>query len=280
MFKRGNVPNSTFSPDITEYERVEEKLRAAERNFRHSLDNSPLGIRIINIKAEGETIYANRAILDIYGYSSIEELKSIPAVERHTPKSYAERQERVSKREAGKPVPDQFEQSIIRKDGEVRHLEVFHRGILWDGKTQFQLIYHDITERKRAEEALKSLLEKETKSAREWQETFDAVSDIVALISPDFEILKVNRAGYEVVDEKREELIGKKCYEVVHGLEAPIEGCPCVEMMKTKKACSGEITQDGRHYIATASPILDKNDELVAFAHTIKDITERDYEIN
>jgi len=81
MFKRGNIPNSTLSPDITEYERVEEALQAAERNFRHSLDNSPLGIRIINIKAGGKTLYANRAILDIYGYRSIEEFKSIPAVE-------------------------------------------------------------------------------------------------------------------------------------------------------------------------------------------------------
>jgi len=141
--------------DITEHKQVEQALLESEQNFRSSLDNSPLGTRIIN--AEGETIYANRAILDIYGYSSIEELKSIPAVERHTPKSYAERQERVRKREAGKPVPDCFEQSIIRKDGEVRNLEVFNREVLWGGENQFQLIYHDITERKRAEEREKQL---------------------------------------------------------------------------------------------------------------------------
>ncbi len=132
-----------------------------------------------------------------------------------------------------------------------------------------------ITEREQAEEALKSLLEREVKSAKEWQETFDAVSDIVALISPNFEILRLNRAGYEFVGKKREELIGRKCYEAMHGLDAPIEGCPCVELLKMKKDGSGEITQDGRHYIATASPILDKNNELTAFAHTVKDITER-----
>ena len=99
--------------DITESKRVEEELRAAEQNFHNSLDNSPLGIRIID--AEGATIYANRAILDIYGYRSMEEWESLPAAERHTPKSHAERQERVSKRKAGEPVPDYFEQSIIRK---------------------------------------------------------------------------------------------------------------------------------------------------------------------
>ena len=125
------------------------------------------------------------------------------------------------------------------------------------------------------EEKLRSLSERESKSAREWQELFDASADIIALISPDFEILRINRAGCEGVGKKREELIGKKCYEVVHGLDSPIDGCPCKDMIRTKKAGVGEVTQGGRHYIATASPILDKNNELIAFTHAIKDITER-----
>ncbi len=133
----------------------------------------------------------------------------------------------------------------------------------------------DITERKWAEEELRRLVDKESRSAREWQELFDASADIMALISPDFEILRINRAGYEGIGKKREELIGEKCYEVVHGLDSPIDGCPCKELLRTKKAGVSEITQEGRHYIATASPVLDKNGELIAFAHTIHDITER-----
>ena len=130
-------------------------------------------------------------------------------------------------------------------------------------------------ERKRAQEELRSLLERESTSAREWQELFDTSMDVIALISPDFEILRINRAGYESIGKKREELVGKKCYEVVHGLHSPIDGCPCQDLIRTKRAGVGEITQGGRYYIATASPILDKNDELIAFTHTIKDITER-----
>ena len=52
------------------------KLRASEENFRNSLDNSPMGIRIVT--AEGQTMYANRALLEIYGYSSAEEMDSVP----------------------------------------------------------------------------------------------------------------------------------------------------------------------------------------------------------
>ena len=66
---------------------VQEELQIAEQNFRNSIDNSPLGIRIVT--AEGELLYTNQAILDIYGYNSVEELKATPTKEHYTPKSYA-----------------------------------------------------------------------------------------------------------------------------------------------------------------------------------------------
>src|SRR4030043_1889623 len=75
---------------------AEEALRRSEENFRRSLDDSPLGVRIVT--AEGETIYANRAILDMYAYDSIEELKTTPLKKRYTPESYAEFQKRMEKR--------------------------------------------------------------------------------------------------------------------------------------------------------------------------------------
>jgi PAS domain S-box-containing protein len=146
--------------DITERKQTEEALRRAEENFRRSLDDSPLGVRIVTI--EGETIYANRAILDIYGYESIDELRETPVIKRYTPESFAEFQIRREKRKRGDNDPSEYEIRIIGKDGEIRHLQVFRKKILWDGKRQFQVIYHDITRRKRAEEALHaSLREKE-----------------------------------------------------------------------------------------------------------------------
>ena len=138
--------------NITERKQIEYELRASEENFRHSLDDSPLGVRISTI--EGETIYANRAILDIYGYDSIEELKKTPLKERYTPESYAEFQLRKEKRLQGEFGPSEYEISIVRKNGEIRHLYVFRKEIFWNGKKQSQVIYQDITERKKAEEKL------------------------------------------------------------------------------------------------------------------------------
>jgi PAS domain S-box-containing protein len=130
------------------------ELIAEVENFRRSLDDSPLGVRVAT--AEGETIYANQAILDIYGYDSFEELKRIPLKERYTPESYAEFKIREEKRKRGDYGPSGYEISIVRKNGEVRQLQVFRKAILWDGKKQFQVIYQDITELKQTEEALRA----------------------------------------------------------------------------------------------------------------------------
>jgi len=117
-------------------------------------------VRIVS--ADGETLYANPAILDIYGYDGIEELKATPLEKRYTLKSYAEQRERRRKRDLGDSGPSEYEVGIIRKNGEIRHLQVFCKEVLWDGETQSQVIYHDITERKKAEENMAaSLREKE-----------------------------------------------------------------------------------------------------------------------
>jgi PAS domain S-box-containing protein len=137
---------------ITERKEAKEAQRQAEENFRRSLDESPLGVRIVTV--EGETIYANRAVLDIYHYGSIEELKATPVKQRYTPESYAQYLIRREKRQKGMDVPNEYAVSIIRKGGEIRHLQVFRKEIFWDGERQYQTIYIDITGRKQAEEAL------------------------------------------------------------------------------------------------------------------------------
>ena len=147
---------SLLTINIIQRRRSAIALRKSEENFRRSLDDSPLGVRIVT--QEGETIYANRAILDIYGYDSVEELKTTPTKNRYTPQSYAEFKIRREKRKGDDDDPFEYEISIVRKNGEVRHLQVFRKEILWNGERQFQTIYQDVTERKRAEEERERLL--------------------------------------------------------------------------------------------------------------------------
>ncbi|MCX5820126.1 MAG: PAS domain S-box protein [Deltaproteobacteria bacterium] len=148
--------NEELRTDIINRKRAEEMLHRAEENFRRSLEDSPLGVRIVTI--EGETIYANRAILDIYGYDSVEELRTTPIKDRYTPQSYAEFKIRRGKRKED-DGPSEYEISIVRKNGEIRQLMVFRKDILWDDERQYQVIYQDITERKRAEKEIVETLQ-------------------------------------------------------------------------------------------------------------------------
>ena len=139
-------------------QQADEALRKSEENFRLSLDDSPLGVRIVS--AKGKTIYANQSVLDIYGYDSIEEINKTPIKERYTPQSYAGYKIRKEKRERGEIGPPEYEISIVRKNGEVRHLRAFRKEILWSGVKKAQIIYQDITESKQAEESLRQSEEK------------------------------------------------------------------------------------------------------------------------
>jgi PAS domain S-box-containing protein len=158
---KGNL--SRLCPAIArelEEAEVRNKQKQAEENFRRSLDDLPLGVRIVTM--DGETLYANKAILDIYGYDSLEELKTMPVERRYTPESFAEYQIRKEKRKRGDHTPSEYDIGIVRKNGEARYIHVLRRDVLWNGEKQFLVLYNDITDRKQAEERfLASLREKD-----------------------------------------------------------------------------------------------------------------------
>jgi PAS domain S-box-containing protein len=126
---------------------LEEALRRSEENFRNSLERSPLGICIVN--AEEEILYANRAIVDICGYSSVEELKAVPIGDRYAAESYAEHEKRKEKRKRGERLQSKYEIGIVRRGGEVRHLVVSRAEVTWNGERQLEEVYEDVTERKK-----------------------------------------------------------------------------------------------------------------------------------
>ncbi|MEE8359480.1 MAG: PAS domain-containing protein, partial [Candidatus Omnitrophota bacterium] len=68
----------------------------------------------------------------------------------------------------------------------------------------------------------------------EWQTTFDAITDLVFIQDPDFTIVKVNKSLLKVLGVKKKDVIGKKCYQILHGLDIP---WPCCPYEKTKVDC-------------------------------------------
>jgi len=196
---------SRYGVNLLRIRELEETLRRSEENFRGSMDTSPLGIRIVT--ETGETLYANRALLEIYGYETLEELQSTSTRERYTPQAYAEHLVRRHRRQRGEYVPPNYEISIIRKDGEVRHLEVFRKEVIWDGKRQFQVLYNDITERRLAEQALR---ESEIMYSALVNQSLDGI-----IIIQDEVIKFINRAFANMTGYREEELLGMPFQSVV-----------------------------------------------------------------
>jgi PAS domain S-box-containing protein len=203
-----------ISRDITERKRTEsqreaalEALRKSEENFRRSLYDSSLGVRIVT--AEGETLYANQAALDIYGYDSIEEMRETPLKNRYTPESYAAFQIRKGKRKRGEFGPSEYEISIVRKNGEIRQLHVFRKETIWNGTKQFQVIYHDITERKQAESQREAALEALRKSEEKYRSIIENMQESYFENDPTGKFTYVNDAMCRNIGYPREELVGK-----------------------------------------------------------------------
>jgi nitrogen-specific signal transduction histidine kinase len=65
-------------------------------------------------------------------------------------------------------------------------------------------------------------LEESEELKKQWEATFNAVSDPVAIIDTNFDLIQANSA---ITDQRDGAVIGKKCYEVLFHRDGPCNGC-------------------------------------------------------
>ena len=115
------------------------------------------------------------------------------------------------------------------------------------------------------------------RSNNEWENTFDALHDLIAIIDLNYNIKKVNKAMADRLNGKPEDFIGRTCFSLVHGTDTPPDFCPHSELIKDKKYHEKEFSiesLDG-YYSVSASPIFNDKGQLTGSVHVIQDITER-----
>ncbi|MBI5494605.1 MAG: PAS domain S-box protein [Deltaproteobacteria bacterium] len=161
-----------------------------------------------------------------------------------------------------------FELEIRTGAGEPRTLLLSARAFPSQGIVEGSAI--DITERKVAAEAAR-------RAKEEWERTFDAVPDLIALIDQDHRIVRANRAMATRLGAQPDALMGRRCFEVIHGTSEPATDCPHERMIRSGLEEYAELAASrlGGFFAMTATPLRDGAGNLVGCVHIARDITER-----
>ena len=128
-------------------------------------------------------------------------------------------------------------------------------------------ICRDITRRYHAEKELfknKNLLEG----------IIDGIPDVLAIQLPDHTIERYNKAGYDMLDMTPEEVVGRKCYELI-GRDRECDGCPTRKALQSGKMEKTEkyVPELGAYFDCCSNPVLDEEGNVVHIIEQLKDIT-------
>jgi PAS domain S-box-containing protein len=136
-------------------------------------------------------------------------------------------------------------------------------------------IMHDITARKRAEEAVRE-------SEAQKKAILDASIDRIRLDDTDMRIIWANQTYERDLDMVPEELVGKICYEVFVGRDSPCIECPSQKALKSGTAEHTVLTRpvsgntDEKTYLDSfAVPIKDESGRIVNILQVTRNITEQ-----
>jgi PAS domain S-box-containing protein len=134
----------------------------------------------------------------------------------------------------------------------------------------FVAVFDVITERKRLEANLK-------KAAGDWESTFNSIKDAIAIIDAGHHVIRVNQAFADLAKMPANQILGRHCFELMHGTDIPISNCPHACTLSTMKTESAEFLEPrlDKYFEVTTSPIFNDDGRCAGSVHVMKDITER-----
>ncbi len=240
-------------------ERTEELLRASTE-WRAVFDSA--GDLVILLDASGRVVKANRAASGL--------LRATPRDLVGTPAAALLRKEGL---DGALIVLGIQQRSRRRSSCEVRHApsgrwflaaaEPIAAGLAQEGGAILTL--RDISDFKFMEQAV-------SEARDDWEETFDSIREGITIHDQNCNVLRANAAARRLLGCGEAPLEGRKCYELFHGLEAPIGGCPSCESLRTRRPATVDLYEPhlGRYLEVTSLPRTGGG-----ITHVVHDISER-----
>lgn len=141
--------------DITARKQSENALRASEENYRTIFDSANDSILIHDIKT-GDILDVNQKMCEVFGYKR-EEIRqlTITDISSNIP-PYTQKDALQRIREAAKNHPQIFEWQAKTRNGRLFWQEINLKQIQLGGKDRLLAVARDITDRKEAEETIRS----------------------------------------------------------------------------------------------------------------------------
>jgi PAS domain S-box-containing protein len=247
--------------DITERKQAEEALQAI---LKTALD----GFYLADL--EGKLLEVNDSYCKMIGYTREELLKmstrDIEAIE--SPEEIAQHIKKVMAQGS-----DRFESRHKRKDGQIINVEI-SVNYLDVGEGQLFVFARDITERRRAEEALRDSEEKSRKM-------FESVSDSISVIDLSGIITQTNQRTVEIHGfSSREEMVGMNAFDLVAPRDRERIARNMRQALKRGIIRDQEYTllrADGSEFPAelSTSVLKDASGKVTSHITIARDITER-----
>ncbi len=260
--------NRDLSNNIEKRKQVEEAQRESEERYRSLVENqTDLVCRFI---PDGTLVFVN----DAYCHFSEKTKDELIGKKWHplpVDDDLAFIQEKLLELSPSNPQV-LIENRVISGRGDIHWMQFVNRGFFdhHGDLLEVQSVGRDITARKLLE---KNLLT----SKKEWESTFDAMSDWVSVIDLDYRILRSNRSGEKFLSVPLGEMIGQTCYSLVHGLEKPIPGCPLQKMLQThqRETVDLYVQAMNRWLRISVDPVMDQDGNLTKAVHIVRDISEQ-----
>lgn len=114
-------------------------------------------------------------------------------------------------------------------------------------------------------------------ATKNWEYTFDAIPDLIAIIDTKHQIVRANRAMAAKLGISPEECSGLTCYCLIHGTDNPPSFCLHRQLLMdglehTKKVHEDYLCGD---FMASVSPLHDSEGKLIGYIHVARDISKR-----